>query len=253
MSRKETPVTIKEVDRGIEMSHESFAIIGLSRVSGFADLFGSSVQHQHFIQLTVRRAVKIRDEINVDWYHGKEELIQIDMSFNQWGELLCNMNNGYGVPCTLSSYTNKKGEYVSVPSADRSVVSSKQVHVQEFKDKLDKFTKDLHALYAQAEALEAKPSVSKADRKALTSKISSAIAQLKNSMPYMLEQYVEQVEKVTVEAKSEIEAFKTMTLHQAGIQAIASQQDLPRQLQDDTLKNGKEDSDPQINQSPDAG
>ena len=99
--------------------HPSFAVIGVSRVSsgppGYT-LFDSPFHHQHFIQITIRRAYKYRQlhRDNIGDLGG--ELIQVHMSEVQFANMVTSPNMGVGTPCTISHFDGKR---VPEPPADQ--------------------------------------------------------------------------------------------------------------------------------------
>lgn len=98
-----TPPTLHE--DGHE-SHPAWALIGVSRVSSSppgATLFDSDIQHQHSMVMTISRAERRRD-LKRDWFHGREKLIEVQMSEAQWASFISSPNAGQGVPATLRRF-----------------------------------------------------------------------------------------------------------------------------------------------------
>ena len=87
-----------------KIEHESFGMLQISRVSGESgNLFGSSIQHQHFIEMRICPGHKSRD-LYQDWI-GSSMLpyITINMSNSQFAEAITGLNLGSGTPVTLKS------------------------------------------------------------------------------------------------------------------------------------------------------
>lgn len=81
--------------------HESYGLAQFSRIGGKSGkLFGSSIEHQHFIELTISRASRSR-QFQHDHYMPDQELISVFMSPTQFAELLTSLNVGTGVPVTI--------------------------------------------------------------------------------------------------------------------------------------------------------
>jgi hypothetical protein len=83
-----------------EYFHPAYGQIVAHRVTGRRELYASEFNHSGFIRITVRRSTRTRD-LATNWYHGGQELIELDMSYAQWLEFITTMNMGTGTPCTL--------------------------------------------------------------------------------------------------------------------------------------------------------
>ena len=72
-------------ERGDEV-HPAFAVVTTSRSQGTdRTLFQSDLRHHEMIRLTISRATRKRD-LNRDWVHPSEELIEIEMSLARWSD-----------------------------------------------------------------------------------------------------------------------------------------------------------------------
>jgi len=209
-----------------EYTHPSYGMIGLSRCSGKAKLFGSSVDHQHYILLTICRAKMVRSHNNDHFYAGKE-VFQVNMSPLQLSELLTGMNMGHGVPCTLARMPIG-GKYEMVDPPD-DVGTTSETYIGEFKDRLAKLVREAEALAVKADEVAEKATANKTERREIAHRISHVIQEIKSNLPFVLEQYVEQIEKVTCQAKAEIESFQQLARLSAGAQ---SQKKLATQVHD---------------------
>ena len=92
----------KVIDNDVHVSeHPSYAMARFSRISGgYRSLFGSSIQSQQTITLTISKASHDRNYSN-DYFHSKKEIIEIEMSANQFSELITSFTMGSGVPVTI--------------------------------------------------------------------------------------------------------------------------------------------------------
>lgn len=214
-------------DKQKKTEHESFGMVGLSRTSGQATLFGSSVSHQQYITLTISTAHHVRTDLHEDRIRANKEIIQIAMSNVQLGDMLTNMNVGDGVPCTIQRMFID-GKYRSMEDCPNTTKGEE--YVEEFAEKLKALTGMLHDIQAAADAMEQKPTVTKADRRELSSKIGLAIQDIESNMPFILSMFNEKVEQVISEAKGEIEAFRASRMMTAGMKALDHGQPLAGQL-----------------------
>ena len=168
---------------GQEFEHPAFGCITVTRTSGHARLFGSALEESsEFISLSIRRATNIR-EFHQDRHMPSEELIEVNLSTAQWGELLCSFNRGSGVPCTISHWEGMIVDRIA-PSAE----TLQEEIGREFKERCTGIAAQLDELESTLLAMQNAPSVTKADRK-------------------LVEQFTETIEKVKVVAKHEMAAW----------------------------------------------
>ena len=106
----ENPVTVTEDSHGsrdaTRTTHPAFAQITASRVSGHSILYGSDFDHNHYVTISISRSELCRNLSN-DWYHSREELIEVALSEAQWATFVSSMNQGSGVACTLQHFNGK--------------------------------------------------------------------------------------------------------------------------------------------------
>lgn len=87
--------------------HEAFGLVSFGRISGRKRLFGTGVEVDHFMRMTICRGSKAH-ELGRDWFSREEEIIEIDLSPAQFAELLTAGNNYTGVPCTINHLHGKR-------------------------------------------------------------------------------------------------------------------------------------------------
>jgi len=209
-------------------THESYGLVGISRRTGNpGPLFGSSIRHHNYIALTIKRAEKNRD-LHRNWYFGREELIEIEMSNTQFAELITTMNVGDGVPCTIRHIGRQRME-------DPPGVEQRQIFEDEFKDDIQKVGKKIESAIQKAEEIyNRKGNINKSDRNQVVSLLRSIAQDINSNMPFVHSQFNEAMDKTVAEAKGEIEAFVTNKITSLGIAALKNQ--LPE------IENNKEQS-----------
>jgi hypothetical protein len=203
--------------REIHEQHESYGLIGLSRVSGHRRLFGSSVEHGHFISLSIRRGKRMAGE------HGERfradtrvPIVEVDMTAAQFAELITSFNVGDGIPCTIS---HVEGVHMDpVPDGAGSELSVMHDH---FRSEIAETVTTLKAAEVSLAAVLAKKSITKADRDEIAIIVRRAVRLLDDSAPFVVERFGENVEKMAAKGKSEVEAYLTMLVLQAGLATIS--------------------------------
>lgn len=197
-------------------SHPTWASLQISRVSGQATLFGSQVQHQHFIELRVC-PMKRKHDLGQDWYYAEPmPYIEIQMTAAQFAEAITSLNMGSGVPCTLNSLN---GKMLPRPPAEESEPERVRQYVNE---KTVESRQEIKAAQARLDEILAKPTIGKADRatiKDLNEKISNLV---RRDLPFYMEQFTEATERVTAKAAAEFEAMVASKLTSLGLSSMQS-------------------------------
>lgn len=206
-------------EKEIIESHESYAVMGFSRgtyggTEKGVPLFGSSILHRHTITLTIRRA-QLKRDLNHDWHHGREHLIEVELSAGQFAEAITTLNCGEGVPCTLRWFDGKHLE--GPPYRDR-----RELIRNEFSERTEDAVTDLRETLANVERVFSEGTIKKADKEKIIRDLKMAIQEVTKNMPYVADCFEKTVSDTVVEAKQEIESFMDHAIRTAGIASLQS-------------------------------
>jgi hypothetical protein len=185
---------------------------------GGVRMFGSPIESPTTIRLTIRRAVVKRD-LAQDWYHGRDELIEVRMSPAQFAELITNMNVGDGIPCTLVRVGGERQ-----PECPQRHV--REEIVDEFKSGMADLAKRVAALSAAALDIvnnKDKKTLTNADRDAIRAALGQITRFLTDSGPFIHSQFDEAMDKTVNAAKAEVAAAITTIAHGLGLRQMADQ------------------------------
>lgn len=206
-------IECKEIERTIEdqgtsheretFKHPAFGMIGFSRVCGGENtLFGSSIKHNDRIIMKIKHGEQDRC-LHEDYYYGHGLITEVEMSYSQFAECISTLNVGDGVPCTIR-FTEKDGRipYIKENNSKReqfrnefsSTISKAMEQVQEEIDAIQK-------------SLDDKKNLGVKDRKEIISKLRQVKYNIGSNLDFCVEQFDAQMDKTTLEAKGEIEAF----------------------------------------------
>ncbi|MFA5366685.1 MAG: hypothetical protein WC333_02275 [Dehalococcoidia bacterium] len=196
-------------------NHPSFGVVHISRVScgGNMNLFGSSILHSNFLELTISRAEEVRSEVCGDRYYEKDEIVRVSMSASQFAEMITTMNHGSGVPVTIDRVMGEK-----MPACPG--VSKRMQHSQEFKKRMREFAQRLKNDQASLQELLKKDKLSKEDKRVMKHTFEYLTTEIENNIPFFEEQFEEQMDKTVTEGKAEIENFITHAIQTTGIKAL---------------------------------
>lgn len=197
--------------------HPAWGIIQVGRRSGLADLFGSALQHQHYISLSIGPARKIVSD------HGEErasgsirgELIEVNMSEAQWAQLLSSMNMGGGIPCTLN-YVNGQRVPEAPPSemVDQYHDAAKE-RAREIGKELLELQETIKTRFADKKPLTVK------EKDELLGKVNMTVMALVDRLPFVQSMMQEALEKQVAAAKTEIDSFLQYKAQLLGFKEIS--------------------------------
>lgn len=200
--------------------HDSYGMLQFSRSSGGAtSLFGSSIQHRDTITMYLREG-EVSRELNRDFYFGGNRIVECEMSYSQFAEAITSMNMGTGVPVTIR-YIQGKGQIEECPFVDK-----KKQYEEEFRDNLEKTNEKANDLLESVRQMfEEKKSFTKKDREEILEKIHHLSMEMNGNREFIYKQFNEQMDKTTLEAKGEIEAFMQNKINSVASAALVEHKD----------------------------
>ena len=194
--------------------HPSFGIIRFSRVNGQSKyLFGSEIQSDNFIELTISEGEMKRD-MSKDWFSEGKEKIVVKMSQNQFAELITTMNYCPGVPCTIIKDQNGLVEQVE------GLESKKTYTHNQFRQRMNDFMSEIDEKFDSAQQILKKSNITKKDREELLWFYQRISQEVKENIPFFAECFQEVMDKVIVDAKMEIDSAINHTIIEAGVKAL---------------------------------
>lgn len=203
-------------DKENEIQHESFGMMGFSRITAHGEvLHGSELKHNTIIAMRLHHAIK-RREYGRDWHHAQSQIVEVYMSQNQFSEMITSMNMGDGIPVTIKA-TERDGHMESPDFA-----SPIELNRSDFKEAAAGAVADAETLLATMRELLGKSgTVKKADREELIKKAEKVVREIGANMPYMEECFEKSMDGVVTDAKGTIEAFYQHRVVEAGLNALA--------------------------------
>lgn len=223
--RESMPIEVEKLEEhGLEREtykHPAFGMIGFSRITGGDNvLFGSSIKHNDCIQLTITHGEQNRS-LHTDWYYGRDQIVKIEMSYSQFAECISAMNIGSGVPCTIR-YTEKDGHIPAIKENN----SKREQFRNEFSDTIAKAMEQVQNQIDQIQqSIDTKKSLGVKDRKEIISRLQQVKCDIGYNLDFCVEQFDEQMEKSTMEAKGEIEAFYQNKINSIAQDALVKKKD----------------------------
>ena len=200
--------------------HPSYGTLLFSRRNGGTrTLFGSSIKHKDTISMYLYEA-EIGRKLNNDWIYGNKRIVEVEMSYSQFTEAIASMNMGSGVPVTIQ-YVRDVGEIEPCPFVDK-----REQFENEFKDDIKQQNEMANKLIIEAEKLfNEKKSFTKADKENILGILSKLKQEIGVNTEFTYEMFNEQMDKTTMEAKGEIEAFMQNKINTIANAALVEHKD----------------------------
>lgn len=197
--------------------HESYGIVGLSRVTcgaagGGINLFGSSIRQSEVIALRLATA-RVQREVGRNWYSADKHIIEVYLSPNQFAELVTHMNVGEGVPCTITRHQGRMMQ--PCPEYNQG-----EKFERDFRNDVLRIMQRTHDLIADVKARFDKKNVGATDKKAILDELAMIQQDIEQNLPYVHSTFREAMDKTATEAKAAVEAFVENKIRSAGLDAL---------------------------------
>lgn len=198
--------------------HPSYGMIRFSRVrGGNPALFGSSVKHDEKITMEVSHASVSRN-LSQEWYMSGKQIVEVEMSYTQFAEAITSMNT-QGVPCTVT-FTEKDG---NIEPCDFAVTREK--FEDEFTKKRMEANRRANELIEDIEAGLSRGRMTKSEMRECISKLHMLSMDINENTDFIYRQFNSQMDKTTLEAKNEIEAFVQHRVQTLGLEKLKELQE----------------------------
>jgi len=207
-------------DKRTKLNHPAFGVVTVTRPqsSPGTTLFGSDLQHQHFISVQIQTAEMERD-LSRDWVFPRGTVLEFSMSEAQWARFVSGAGRSQATPITLTRVM-ENGKLTGVPAIKTPAESRKDAFNKEFQDNLKKTLSQFEEAVAELAELSEQKTISKVKLRTITSNLSGRLKNLPSNLNFAVESFKEVSETVVEEAKAEIEAYFANAAHSAGIKAI---------------------------------
>lgn len=193
------------------LTHPAFGQITVSRISGQRTLYGSDFEHNGFVRVSVFQS-ELERSLHRDWPHSTNvPLIEVDMSEAQWGSFVSSFGVGMGTQCTLNVVGSERKPGLPLPERAKK-------HFGEGQEAVAAVLNDLSTLRAKVEA--GTSGLSKTRQADLLKEVDWAIRRMNDSLPFVAKSLAEEMEQTVEKAKTEVHAYVTRTVIDAGIAAI---------------------------------
>ena len=203
--------------------HPSYGMISVSKFTmRDKTFFGSSIKHNGGISISIKNAT-IRRHLHTDWFSPEDTIIDVEMSYNQFAEMITAGMNTSGTPCTIQ-YTKDLG----LIKPDVFTPKRKEFE-NEFKEDMVQLAKSLDKLVEDSKAIltnKSKP-LNSAERELILNQITKLRQEISSNIPFVVSSFNEAIDKTVTEAKGEIEGFYEAKIRSLGIKSLQDAYSVP--------------------------
>lgn len=204
-----------EKDR--RLKHPCFGSARFSRVCGHSGfMFGSDIQSENFIELTINHAERVQGDYRVYHYDYGKPIVRLKMTQTQFSELLTNMNIGNGVPVTLEVVNGEQIEQFDLNEAKNHLDELKE----NFKERSKKTVNSLIETSNELKRIINKKNLSKKDQEDAMKLLDRYVTEIRENMPFFIRLYKEETADIVQRAKSELDGMIQSCIIRAGIKAL---------------------------------
>ena len=199
------------------IKHESYGVLGFARCQTTPkSLYGSSIKHSNIIRLELKTS-ECERSLNKNYYFGRKRLFVVDMSMSQYAELISSMNCGDGIPVTIREINGKMID-------DCPYVNETKEHYDDFKKDYKKLNaKALELIENLTERFKSSKPMGKKEKEEVLSTLLQFRYDLDENNSFRDEQFRKHMEKVTADAKAEVESFFDNKLRSIALSKIEMQ------------------------------
>lgn len=195
-------------------THPAYGQIRCSRHTGSSALYGSDFVHHHYMTVSIARSETTRT-LSTDWPHAKmPDLIEVAMSESQWAAFISTPNSGMGTRCTIREFDGKVVPWLPEPT-NRGEQFRAEMH-----ETVKRAQREVQELRVLVQELRMDGKLTDRVRKQLEDKLHQADMAVTSSIDFVAKMFGEHVEKVTDQAKTEVEAYIEARIRSAGLEAL---------------------------------
>lgn len=192
----------------MKSKHESFGMLDIAKFNGSSDFFGSDLNHNGGVYITISLGERER-KLNSEWYYSGRQLVRVRLSHNQFVDAITSGMNTSGVPCTIEYIEGKKIEQISHIEDKRENFRNDMSSTQEnLKKRIDEILSKMEGTMGVRKSNEIKH-----DLEILKNHISS-------NTNFVMTCFNEAMEDTVTEAKHSISNYIDHKVHSLGLDGL---------------------------------
>ena len=187
------------MDDRTKETHDTWGLIQWNRFQGRSNFFGSDLNHDSGVTLTVKECEAHRSLSRTLFFDGKI-ILEVRMSESQFAEFLTTPNSGNGTPCTIEHRHMK--EFKNMGPV-KMMASEYDLHREEGKKTVRESMSVVNDMKAMIDGLK----ISAKAKKDLLWQVEMIERALGSSIDFVEESFERRMNEIVQKAKTDIEAF----------------------------------------------
>lgn len=204
----------------VKRSHPAFGMIGVSRVSGSATLFGSAIEHAGYLLIRIQTAFEIDSGYSHKRPFADKVVAEVCVSEAQWARFVSTPNVGEGVPCTIRYM--RSGDMVAPPEIEND--SDHVRRADDIQARAKEMVAQFQAAVDELDKLAKAGKATKADLQRVRALFLHPVDYAGSNAKFFADSMTKHMEGVVADVKSEVDAYVTRVAMQ--FPALAG--DLPK-------------------------
>ena len=199
--------------------HPAYGVIRYSvSQGGDRSLFGSDIQHRQTLHFEICRAHLDRD-LSSDWIHGSETIVEFEMSYAHFAQLITTVGKGEGTPVTLT-YAPEDGTRVHPVPGIRNIETKVETLRRELIESADEKLSEVQGAIDDLEAVIKSGKFTKGALSEVLKRFKRGVEHLPSNMAFVVEQADEAMEQIVSDAKIEIDSYIRNATMAAGVKQL---------------------------------
>jgi hypothetical protein len=220
---KNEPTLIDESPvSGREYAHPSWGTATVSRCAGTHNLFGSDLEHMHFLSLRIHTATKCVNETGREHIStaGSKQIVEVFFSEAQYAQLISSVGGGGGVPCTIRHIQGEMLPECPPPATMEQFLDAVAGISDDLQTKARQLEEDLSKRFEDSKPL------TKAEKKALLEQITMLSRGFSERLPYVQKAAQERLEEQVEGARVDIQGYLISEAAKLGINVATQRANL---------------------------
>jgi len=207
--------------------HDSYGMISISRFSGGGcQFYGSDINHSGGFSITISKSY-MENKYASKWHYSSDELIEVNISTNQFIDLIGANLNTSGVPCTIKHINCQRIEQIE------HVVDKKC----EFRNNMNETYEEFYKRIDNILELLSDGNIGKKKQKDLIHEMQILKGHIKSNTDFIMDRFNESMDDTITEAKQNISNYVDHKVQSLGIEAM--REELNTSIEPKRLENEK--------------
>jgi hypothetical protein len=210
-----------------EETHESYALISFSRVTGgLGPLYGTPIEARSGVRLMITESSRVFNGVSGERFVDGKIILEAMLSEMQFAELITTMNVGMGTPMTLDLVREGAMKQCEKPPPQES--EAKRIK-EAFEAQVAAKTATLKSVRRRIRKLLAESKISEKRKEQIDNEIFQFTRLFEDSAPFMMKQFERSTVEAVADAKASISSHARAVAEATGLRYLA-EGDRPKEI-----------------------